>query len=83
MAAVVRSRNREMAAAKDTSGGLPVNQKACRCVDDPHLAFVVDKEVVKAYAQRQGPAMKAHREVSFSSLMEGSDATISVLTEDQ
>ena len=56
---------------------LPLTQEKGRCVEDPHLAFVVDAEVLKEYPRWRGPEMRAYLDATYASPLEGADAAIS------
>ena len=69
--------------AVDSSEEPPVNQSARRRVVDLHLAFVVEKGVVRGHAQQWDPEMKAHWNATQASPSEGSGAAISAWAADQ
>ena len=60
MVAADRTRTRDSDDAMDASEDAPVTQETRCRADDPHLAFLVDKEKTKGHKQWRSPGMKAH-----------------------
>ena len=67
MVAVGQKHAREMADAMDTYEDLPASQEKRRRVEDPHVAFVAEKEVVQEHAKRRGPEKKNHWDATHAS----------------
>ena len=60
----------------DTSEDFPPTRGKRRRVEDPHLAFVVDGEVVKGHAQWWGFDVRPYLDANHAFPIEGADAAI-------
>ena len=78
-----RMQTREAAGALDTSDDKPEVRGKRSSVNEPHVASVLQKEVVKGRRQSRDPRTKGKWNAASASPLEGVNATISARMADQ
>ena len=72
-----QKRNRAMEDAGNNSDGSPMTPEHRCHVGEVHLAFTVNKDIVKDHAQLRNPEMKAHWDATHAFAVDGVSAAIS------